>query len=110
MQSRNELLERRRDMNTNENLDKKKRKVFMLIALGISLLLLWLSFFFFSYYLLSPINVYATGTLPPWYLPFILAVDSLRIINPWTLLPAVGLTLIFIGLFRLVRLLLRSKS
>ncbi len=97
---------KRRGMKANEG--RQKRKTIMFISSGVFCLLLWISFWYCAYYFFVDINDDNPGGIPsPGYKPLISAVTSLPVPNPVSIIAEIGFILIFIGLFRLVRSLLR---
>ncbi len=99
---------RRRGMKANEN--RQKRKTIMFIASGVFCLLLWISSWYCISYFFSSLGEYSGGSPPPWYQPLIFAVMTLPVPSPFSIIAEIGFILIFIGLFRLVRSLLRRRS
>jgi hypothetical protein len=95
-------------MKANEG--RQKRKAIMFIASGVFCLFLWISFNYYVDYLFYPLSKYATGGPPPWYQPLIFAVEDLPVPLPSSIIAEIGFILIFIGLFRLIRSLLRSRN
>jgi hypothetical protein len=89
---------------------RQKRKTRMFIASGVFCLLLWISSWYCISYFFPPFNDFPGGSLPPWYQPLIFAVMTLPCPSPFSIIAEIGFILIFIGLFRLVRSLLRSRS
>src|SRR5690242_2652082 len=99
---------KRRGMKANEG--RQKRKAIMFITSGVLCLFLWIASYYCLYYFFYPLGKYATRGPPPWYQPLIFAVMTLPVPLPFSIIAEIGFILIFIGLFRLVRSLLRRKN
>jgi hypothetical protein len=97
---------KRRGMKANES--RQKRKTIMFITSGVFCLLLWISSWYCIFYFFPPFND-SGGSPPPWYQPLIFAVMTLPVPSPFSIIAEIGFILIFIGLFRLIRSLLRSR-
>jgi hypothetical protein len=98
---------KRRGMKANEG--RQKRKTIMFITSGVFCLLLWISSWYCISYFFPSFNDSPGGNPPPWYQPLIFAVHFLPVPLPFSIIAEIGFILIFIGLFRLVRSLLRSR-
>ena len=98
---------KRRGMKANES--RQKRKAIIFITLGVLCLFLWIAAYYCLYYFFYPLGKYATGGPPPWYQPLIFAVKLLPVPLPFSIIAEIGFILIFIGLFRLIHSLLRSR-
>ncbi len=97
---------KRRGMKANE--DRQKRKTRLFIVSGVLCLFLWISSWYCISYFFPAFND-SGGSPPPWYQPLIFAVMTLPYPSPFSIIAEIGFILIFIGLFRLIRSLLRSR-
>ena len=97
---------KRRGLKANES--RQKRKTIMFITSGIFCLLLWIASWYCISYFFSSFNDSGRSP-PPWYQPLVFAVKLLPVPLPFSIIAEIGFILIFIGLFRLIRSLLRSR-